>query len=332
MRFSIVIPTYNGSDFIKETIKSALSQTRPADEIIVSDDNSSDNTLDICNQFKDSIMICSNPDGPSGFVNGWNRAIEKATGDFITILHQDDTISPTFLEEAEKALIANPDIKHLFVPCEYIDNKGNVIQQSPISSGEIKRYSGVDYVKAYQQIGRPHIHRCPGVITHRSIFKKCQYREEAGHIADDDFFYRVGQYTDVIGILRPLSQYRLHEKSETGHLNEINLIQRLINDYSFQIQVLDKNTIFDNECKEFFRHWLAKLIEMELIYLLRSNDKEIESQYRIDKDLLTRYNLSCSFRYKLLNKLLGVCGLKACHYIVSAIYSKNQDYIYHSRC
>lgn len=60
--------------------------------------------------------------------------------------------------------------------------------------------------------------------NHRDIFKVCQYREEAGHIADDDFFYRVGQYTDVVGILSPLASYRLHSKSETGHLKNMQLV------------------------------------------------------------------------------------------------------------
>jgi hypothetical protein len=111
----------------------------------------------------------------------------------------------------------------------------------------LKHYTGREYVHAYQTIGAPHIHRCPGVITHRDIFKVCQYRAEAGHIADDDFFFRVGQYTDVVGILKPLASYRHHEASETGHLDNITLIQRLLHDWNYQLKQAENNTAFGKD-------------------------------------------------------------------------------------
>ena len=74
MTFSIVIPTYNGADFVEQALLSALNQSRPADEIVISDDNSSDDTLAICQKYTDRIKIYRNLQGPSGFVNGWNHA------------------------------------------------------------------------------------------------------------------------------------------------------------------------------------------------------------------------------------------------------------------
>lgn len=55
LHFSIVIPTYNGADFVEQALLSALSQTRTADEIIVSDDNSTDETIAICQKYADKI-------------------------------------------------------------------------------------------------------------------------------------------------------------------------------------------------------------------------------------------------------------------------------------
>lgn len=66
MTFSIVIPTYNGADFIEQALLSALNQSRPADEIVISDDNSSDDTLAICQKYTDRIKIYRNLQGPSG--------------------------------------------------------------------------------------------------------------------------------------------------------------------------------------------------------------------------------------------------------------------------
>ncbi len=258
MTISIIIPTYNGSRFIEQSILSALSQTRPADEIIISDDNSNDNTLEICKKYEDRIKIFRNENGPSGFVNGWNNAIALATSDYITILHQDDILAPTFLEEIEEAIVDHPDIMHLFVPCNNIDENGQIFNVPDYCTGEVKIYTGTEYIHAYQQVGKPHIHRCPGVVTHKSIFEKCKYRSEAGHIADDDFFFRVGQFTNVIGILKPLASYRIHRFSETGRLDDSILLKRLLHDYSFQVNHAIENILIDNTALNYFKYWHNK--------------------------------------------------------------------------
>ena len=275
MTFSIVIPTYNGSMYVDEAIQSALSQTRPADEIIVSDDNSSDNTIEICNKYKEKIKIYTNPKGPSGFVNGWNNAIEYANSDYISILHQDDLLAPTFLEEIEYALKKYPEVKHAFVPCNYINEVGEVISVPKYCNYEVKKYIGNEYVDAYQTIGHPHVHRCPGVVTHRDIFKKCHYEVSAGHIADDDFFYRVGQYTDVIGILKPLSSYRLHLMSETGHLEHKKLIERLAHDYTYQAKQWKNSVFLTTEQYQYFVKWAKYYVLEEIYYGVTTKDKEL---------------------------------------------------------
>lgn len=271
MTFSIVIPTYNGADFVAQAIESALNQTRPADEIIVSDDGSTDDTMNIVKEYGDKIKVFRNPNGPSGFVQGWNNAISHATMDFISILHQDDLLAPTFLEEAEKALTQYPKVKHLFVPCNYIDETGMVISTPSFCDNTVKYYSGKQYVKAYYTLGNPHIHRCPGVITYRDIFKVCTYRPKAGHIADDDFFYRVGQFTDIIGLMKPLASYRMHSKSETGHIGDIELSKRLLHGYDFQVKYFKENTLFDGEDRYYFRYWKLKYFQHVLGYFCKLN-------------------------------------------------------------
>lgn len=269
MTISVVIPTYNGELFIEKTINSILNQTRQPDEIIISDDNSSDRTIDLCQKYSDKVKIFKNQDGPSGFVNGWNNAIAYATCEFISILHQDDLLAPTFLEEVEKAHEFHPDVKHIVSTCNYIDGEGNLKRESSHNSGEIKRYTGQEYSDIYILKGYDHINRCPGVVTHRDIFKVCSYRPEAGHIADDDFFIRVGNYTDIVCIHKPLAFYREHSSSETGHLDLLTLNLRLLNDYYYQISECDNNPILSYEAKLQFRKNEAQFGRRMLFYSLR---------------------------------------------------------------
>lgn len=269
---SIVIPTYNGERYIEETILSVLSQTSLPDEIIISDDNSTDTTIDICNKYNDKIKIYINSKGPSGFVNGWNKAINHAKGDFICILHQDDKLSLTFIEEIRKSIKEWPDVKHFFAACKYIDERNNIIEKhQPFINNKIFKFSGQEYTNLYE-LTPGHIHRCPGVVTHKSIFDLCKYRTEAGHIADDDFFLRVGNFTDVVGILKPLAFYREHKGSETGHLEDIQLCERLINDYNFQIRHSKDNPLISDDLLGLFKNLEYKYIKRFGGYSLKSMD------------------------------------------------------------
>ena len=299
MKFSIVIPTYNGADFVEQALLSALNQTRKADEIIISDDNSSDETLKICQKYVDKVKIYRNEDGPSGFVNGWNKAITHACGEYISILHQDDLLASEFLEEAENTLTKYPEIKHLFVPCNYIDNDGRIISEPDYCDRNIQVFSGIEYVDAYQTIGNQHIHRSPGVITHRDIFNVCKYREEAGHIADDDFFYRVGQYTDVIGVFKTLASYRIHEKSETGHLGNLLLTRRLANDYMFQVQYW-KNRKYLNE--KTFKYFVDAMLR-NTFYFLHYSCKSNDTNYINEALAKIKQVESLGYKYSLKRKL-----------------------------
>jgi len=110
-KFSIVIPAYNGEKFLKQAIESALSQTRLADEVIVVDDASSDGTAEIAKSYNEKIKYYFN-DKSTGFVDAWNRAISKATSDYVTILHQDDLLHPEYIERIEQALLQYSNIGH----------------------------------------------------------------------------------------------------------------------------------------------------------------------------------------------------------------------------
>lgn len=301
MTISIVIPSYNGAKFIKSALLSALNQTYPADEIIVSDDGSQDKTIEIIkaafaeykeNQLsKTRLIIKLNPSGPSGFVNAWNRSIAMTSGDFISILHQDDILYPDFLETFVKAYQQYPHARHFFVPCDYIDGDGKILHNFvPLRSGMVL-YKNNEYLKAYQKSYGPfpHIHRCPGVITHRSIFEEgCRYVNEAGHIADDDFFYRIGQFTNVVGIMKTSAAFRIHADSETGSIGNPALVQKLARDYIYQVNQWNKSSFTDKVDKYYFECSAVKAVTRNLIFAYKSNtpsfyDESISCFLELDK-------------------------------------------------
>lgn len=96
---SIITPSYNSEKYITETIQSVLSQTLTDWEWIITDDKSSDKTVEIIEQYKDPRIILIKSKENAGAGHARNLSLEKATGRFITFLDADDFWEPSFLEE-----------------------------------------------------------------------------------------------------------------------------------------------------------------------------------------------------------------------------------------
>ena len=98
---SICIPTCNGFQFIGEALLSAVNQSYPNLEIIVSDDHSRDDTLKIINEFesKTAIPFHIYNHKPDGIGSNWNYCAQKANGEYIKFLFQDDTLEPDCIEK-----------------------------------------------------------------------------------------------------------------------------------------------------------------------------------------------------------------------------------------
>ena len=115
---SICIPTYNGEAFIEETIKSAIAQTYPNIELIVSDDGSTDRTIAIAQSFQSQtsadfrIILHRN----YGLSQNWNFCIEQAKGEYIKFLFQDDLLEPECIEKMVAVAQQHPDIGMVFSP------------------------------------------------------------------------------------------------------------------------------------------------------------------------------------------------------------------------
>lgn len=280
MTFSIAIPVRNGSHFLAEAILSALNQERAADEILVLDDNSEDDSAAIvkASEWGKRVKYYSNPT-PTGFADAWNRAAAKATGDFVSILHQDDLLDPEYLRAIEAGLARFPHSRHAFTACRYINAAGiiDLRRKAPEpQSSEPVLFSGRDYAYRYLQgvWNNRHIHRCPGVTTSRSLLaEQCAYRKEAGHIADDDFFYRVGAFTDVVGIVKPMASYREHGSSETARLKLTDLV--LARDYLFQIRHRsDRAGLLDANAEVLFEKLAVRSLNEALYHSLRTQRPE----------------------------------------------------------
>lgn len=91
---SVCIASYNGSQFIKEQLESILPQLSLEDEVIISDDGSSDGTLEIVRSLKDNRVRIIKNNGRHGFVWNFENALRNIHGDYVFFSDQDDIWEP----------------------------------------------------------------------------------------------------------------------------------------------------------------------------------------------------------------------------------------------
>ena len=114
-RVSVVIPTYNSGPLVSEAVESVLAQTRPAAEILVVDDGSTDDTADRLGRFGAVVRVLRQPNG--GVSAARNRGVAAAAGDWVAFLDADDAWHPRKLEVQLAAVARRPDLGLLGTGC-----------------------------------------------------------------------------------------------------------------------------------------------------------------------------------------------------------------------
>ena len=104
-KVSIIIPVYNGSNYVRLAIESALRQTYKNLEIIVVNDGSKDNTEEICKKYGDKIVYLPKENG--GVSTALNYGVEHMTGDYFSWLSHDDLYYPEKVQEEVDYLVKN---------------------------------------------------------------------------------------------------------------------------------------------------------------------------------------------------------------------------------
>ncbi len=126
-KVSISIPLYNCASHIRETIDSVLSQTFDDFELVILDDQSTDDSYHIAKSYDDPrIRVIRNIER-YGFFNNWNACLEFMTGTYCKLLPHDDPLEPTCLEEQVRVLDAHPEVELVHCARKIIDPAGNIL-------------------------------------------------------------------------------------------------------------------------------------------------------------------------------------------------------------
>lgn len=152
-KISVLIPAYNAASFIETAIKSALDQTYPASEIIVVDDESTDETESILKDRKDIRYVRCEHQGISA---SRNRCISEAAGEWIAFLDADDIMDPHMLEKEIEYIGEHPDCRIVF--CRY-ENFSDIPDEQLTERQRVVKNALPD-------------HRLTAALIHKSVFER----------------------------------------------------------------------------------------------------------------------------------------------------------------
>jgi glycosyltransferase involved in cell wall biosynthesis len=204
---SIIIPAYNASKTIQETIQSVLNQTFLNFELIVIDDGSTDSTLDVISQISDPrVTVFSYPN--AGISTARNRGIEKASGDYITFLDADDLWASDKIETQFEALQKNPQAAVAYSWTTIIDKSNNAVRQGSCyeKSGDV--YSKI-LVKNFLDSGSNIM------VRKEAIDKIGRFNPSLKHAADWEFYIRLAAEFEFNCVPKFQVFYRVSENTSS---------------------------------------------------------------------------------------------------------------------
>jgi len=228
-KISICIPTYNGDQYLRECLDSALYQTYYNTEILIVDDCSSDSTMAIAGEYAaldDRIRIVQNKKN-AGLVGNWENCIREATGDWIKFLFQDDVLTPTCLEKMYAACTqhnspiavcrrnfiiefnADPNIRKFFQK-DVVKAEQFIENEQFVSEQDLSNLVNDRLLNNF--LGEP-----TSLFFHKKILKQYgSFSTELSQMLDYEFTIRVATNTGFVFLPETLTYFRVHGGAESN--------------------------------------------------------------------------------------------------------------------
>ena len=312
MKISIAMTTYNGARYLKEQLDSFVNQSRLPDELVICDDNSSDCTLDIAEDFFKhapfSVKIIRNQTN-LGFTENFVKVISQTTGDLIFLCDQDDVWYPNKIQNMVELFEEEVGLQIAIHDCVFCDQDGNVLGGSLLKNKMRFKVKHDDF-----------IHGCCTVITRelRDISFPLPSKVCGNH-GHDEWLHVVGAYLGRRKVINSAYQlYRRHEMnvSQSGVLYSVAR-PSIFGRYKY---VISKFLYFCSNADQHIRVLNERLQSVQLITKrveARINDcnrerylNYIQRLKLIEVELVGRLALSESSRYlRILPGLYAyLCG------------------------
>ncbi len=218
---SVCIATYNGEKYIKEQLTSILEQIELTDEVIISDDHSTDDTLAVIKSLNENRIKIYLNEKEKGYTRNFENALEKAKGDIIFLSDQDDVWMNNKVNDCIKALNENDFVVHdgKIVDENLLEKHHSIFKFRNVNKGFLINFINIKYLGC-----------C--MAFKRDILKKALPFPNNQHLVTHDSWLSLvsEMYFKVALINQPLILYRRHGNNtslggESGNNSLLKKIQ-----------------------------------------------------------------------------------------------------------
>lgn len=213
---SVIIPNYNHARYLEQRLNSVLNQTYQDFEVIILDDKSTDNSLEIINRYKDnprvSHLVINDVNSGNPFKQ-WTKGISLSKGEVIWIAESDDWCELNLLESLVSSFTNHKNCSIAYCNLSVVNDNGNVIEQG--KEGRNQYYSGTQYIKRYLCLANI-IRNSSCAIFSRKIANSISKDYESFKGAGDYLFWvNLALKGNVAIVNSPLCYFRKHTTNVT---------------------------------------------------------------------------------------------------------------------
>lgn len=271
-KVSVLIPTFNYGEFIGEAIESVLAQTFPDFELIIVDNNSTDDTEQTVRKYlSDKRVTYFKNSSNIGFVRNFNKCIEYSKGTYLKFLMADDIFHPELLEKYVAVMDSHPGVSLVTAYRKFFGIDAEVKQDYPpfthLQDGKKVIYASLN---THNWIGEPST-----VMFRRSNLSKGTFNAEYGWVPDWDMWIRQLLIGDCFIIPETLSYFRQHKKQVT--VNATKTYKRFFEEYRFYTEIKKYNK-YELDLSQIYN--LDKIIKRKATICSRSAIKLLPKLYK----------------------------------------------------
>lgn len=246
---SVIIPCYNGSEFIEETIHCVLGQSYANLEVLVINDGSTDNSIEIINSIQDDRLVLINKKN-EGVSVARNHGFNLAKGEYVIFLDADDVLTMNFFEEAVSVFQADSSLDFLTVDISQINELSEQILKNIELRGTFENVQNeiVSFL--------PHISTCPSAYIYQSAQLRkhnITFNKALSSPADRYFLLEVGAFLKGGFIEKAHLKYRVHANS-MSHFKSEKLV---VDQENYLIHTLKKEVLTSKKDELIFKRKLA---------------------------------------------------------------------------
>jgi len=208
--------SYNHGTFVRKAIESVLSQSYQDLELVITDDGSSDGTVDVIRSVIDVRIKLHAFAGNQGACVSMNDAIARAQGEYIAVLNSDDYFLPGKLQRQIDYLDTHPEIGAVFGLPRLIDERGRPLEKSDHAFGRIfiaKNQSREDWLRHFFYIGNALCH--PTVMLRKICYEKSGLFDPLlMQLPDLDMWVRICRGFEIYILPEELTAFRVLDREQ----------------------------------------------------------------------------------------------------------------------